>query len=420
MKILIIVPLMLFTFNLSAEEIIGLKEFLYKFAAESETIKVEQKTKESAMNTLKKSQSSYFPSLNGFIQGSKTDSVVDKLSASTTDLRTQTYLKLTQNLYNGGSDQNLIESSRLEIQQSNYKISKVYYEVLQTGLTYFFNLLKAKSEIENINLEIANNQKSLKELQRNLSNGLARKSQVKTLEVALANNYVDQNAALNNFAKIKTAILTQANIDAENYVNQVDPKFVEAISEKQFNFNLQSRADLQAAKINEALLQKSIDISKASKLPKLDLSASYYLSDNSKTNSLKNMYSAQLTLSIPMPFGDEKNMPIENNINSLMSAKYQTKNLEKNLEVEYLGLSLDYQNAILQIKALSSAYELAGKNAENLKADFRSGLVSYSEYLNATTTYQQIKRKLDQSKIEKIYLEEKIKLWIDGVEGYTK
>lgn len=404
-----------------AIEINGLNDFLIKFATESELIKAEIKNKDSAINSFKKSNAAYYPNLNGYVQGSKTDSLESgNTNTTNNDFRTQSYLKLSQNLYNGGSDQSTIESAQLEIKKSEQKMSNVYYEVLQSGLDNFFKLLKAKAEIENIKLEITNNQKSLRELQRNLSNGLARKSQVKTLEVALANNFVDQNTALNNYEKVKSSIYSQSSLNAEDYVAKVELKLLEDLNESKFAIDLKKRADVNAAIINEAMMQNTIDISKSGKLPKLDLSANYYLSDSSKTNSLKNMYSAQITLSIPFPFGDEKNMPIENSVNSLLTAKYQTKTIEKNLVVEFDGLNLDYKNSIQQVKALKTAYELSEKNAENLQADYRSGLVSYGEYLSAYTTFQQIKRKLDQSKIEKLYLEEKIKLWIHGAEGYLK
>lgn len=408
------------SFNVQAVDVTGLKDFLVKYANESEIIKSELKTKESSLNSLRKSNSTYLPSLNGYVQGSKTDSISDSSNSSSTDFRTQSYLKLTQNLYNGGSDQKTIEASKLDVVKAEQNVNKTYYEVLQTGLSNYFSLLKAKAEIENIKLEIEYNQKSLNELKRNLNNGLARKSQVKTLEVTLANNYVDQNSALNNYFKIKSSILGQSSLDVETFVSKVDLKDLETKTETKFELDLKNRADVQVLKINEEIKQKEIDISKSVKLPKLDLSASYYLSDTSKSNSQKDMYSAQLTLSIPFPFGDEKTVPIENSVNAKAIAQYQTKTLEKNLTVEFEGLKQDYKNAILQVNALKSAYELSEKNAENLKSDFRSGLVSYGEYLTASTTFQQIKRKLDQSKIEKLFLEEKLKLWIHGVEGYLK
>lgn len=391
-----------------------LKDFLNAYIKKSKPVESKQSSVESSNEKVIEAKSQFLPSTNLVNSISKTDKLSgDGDKTINTKLRNQAYLKLTQNIYDGARDTSGYQYSKFQLEKSKWDVSDTKYTEVLNGLDLYYGYLKAAADLQNIKQEIETNNKSLQDLKRNLSNGNAKRSQVLSIQATLASNQVDlleaENTLRTYLIKINQDLST--NYGSLNLVR----------NQSQFDFNpdllkLEERADVQALRATTESLEQKIDVTNATRLPTLDLSGSYYLSDNSTSASLKDYYAVSLTLNIPFPFGTETRSQIaqarvEHNI-SLINQRIKEDSLQKEKKI----LIDNINSFIKRLKALEDAKNIAEENVKYLKKDFQAGLNSYSDYLSASTSYQQIIRKYDNAKIDYELALVKAEIWSGNIE----
>lgn len=394
----------LFLFNLNQafgnEITFDLNQFLTTYLNKSLSIENKKLVSEEISLKVKESKAGLLPSLNIVNATSKTDKI-ENLNKVDNDLRNQTYLKLGQNIFSGFKNVQNIKYYDLQNEKAKFDIKDQKLSDLINGVEFYFSLLKNQKDLENIINEIESNTKSLKELQRNMSNGNARKSQVLSIQTSLANNQIDLQNNKNDFQLlvIKINNFLQTNYEQIHVVNtEFSKKFsIEQIEKK---MNLESRPDYNSLKVNAQSLEHKVLLSKSNLLPVVDLSANYYFNDNSKTQSLKNNYSVALSLTLQNPFSIESNSQInqseiEQNI-SLINLRQKNQNLSE----EKKTILQNINSTIELIKNLEATKKISEENVNYLKKEYNAGLTSYSDLLNASTGYQQTIRKLDQAKLD--------------------
>jgi outer membrane protein TolC len=393
---------------------ITLEEFVAKYLENSYSVDLKKLTNEAGAEKLKQAKSVYYPEADAIISTSKTDKLSGTVSTSTdTNLVTKSYLKITENLFNGLKDRETIEYNKKLLSKYNFDLKTTELSEVLSAVEIYFNYFKAQRDLENIKKEIDFNNKSLVEMRKKMMAGNASRTQVISLQSTIATNEVDLAEAI---ATLKTIVISATKYVGINLEDKkVDyPVFkykIEDVANIQSLLKTEDRPEILAQKENSSALLHEAQAIKAVRLPTLDLSGSYYLSDNSKYSSTKDYYSVGLTLTIPFPFGDSKSSQINQALidynSSLVTEKQKLQDLDKEKDV-LIATIVSTSN---QMIALKNAVSISEENVRLLKKDYQMGLSSYSDYLTATTSYQQMVRKFDKMAIDFEYLCHKAMLW---------
>lgn len=389
---------------------VSLTNFLNKYLAKSNNIDVANNKVEQASEEHNKTNGSFLPTATFNAQTTKTDTLDSSSQSSTTNyLHTLSYFKVTQNIFNGFKDISTKDLKKINLEKAKKDLSNEKFNQIITGMNYYFNFLKADQKVKDISVEISNNEKSLSEMKRNQRAGMARVSQVKSLETTLASNKIDLLTAQKDLEVVKQSvkIFLGEDFDISNEVLLDDKNAQIADSD----LLIENRPDYKGQLDSEQMAEKQLTAVKSVKLPTLDLSGSYYLTDNAKSSSQKDYYTVGLYLTVPFPFGPEKNSTVNSAVLDVTNAKIATKVKFDTLAVEKKTLINEYNATVDIVIALKDAVKTSEENVSALKRDYASGLSSYTDYLSASMSLEQTKSNYHQQMIQLEFLKYKVKFW---------
>ncbi|MBL7543739.1 MAG: TolC family protein [Bdellovibrionaceae bacterium] len=388
---------------LSYAEIYSLKTFLRQSLQYSRDMEVENANLKRMDYVIAEQRSAFLPEVNASVQYTTLGPSERRQNAYNQSVNgTSTKINLNQNLFNGLKDVNALESAKHSRQAQYYKVQEIRQRKIESALALYFKLLQVQKDIENQNQEILLYEKNLNEMKARTRSGSLRPSEVLNLEAAVANARIDLNTFENN--------LKLAQAEAATTLRLSDPQVV-VVSFAKFSFSyeqtkslvdkmdLARRDDLKSLTYSVQAKEENIEVQKGSYLPTLDLSGSY-LVNSSDDFAQSNTYSASIVLSIPFPVSVKKSSELAKSRAEKAVAESEAKRKKEDLMKEKNQLVQSLQNNIKQIELLKKAKELNRKNVDAMGRDHRGGVVSYSDVLNASITYQKTLQKYDRALLD--------------------
>lgn len=393
-----------------------LNNFLQEYLSNSKNVEVQKLTKDQLVEKETEAKSGYLPSTSLVNYTSKTDKLSGEASSSvSTDLKNQTYVKVSQNIFNGFKNTSSVDYAKSEVSRGELDLRQQQFEEINNALELFYNTLKIQRDIKSYEEEIATNEKNLAEVRKSIANGNAKRSQLLSIQTTLAGNKVELLTAKSSLNDYLTKLNVQLNTNLSE-VELINPE----LSSVDANLEIEKRPDYLSLKEKANNLNYKVTATEAGRLPTVDVAGNYYLADNSKTSSLKNYYSVGLTVNIPFPFGYEarsqvNQAKIDQNVALVnQKLKYDTLNNEKN------NLANQLETLKNKLVSLEEALNLANENAKYLKREYSSGLSSYIDYLSASTTMYQTQRKFEESKIDYELTKAKAMIWSGNIDTLLK
>lgn len=379
---------------------LNLKTFVQKYLDSSLNIAVSNSNKSMSEESLKSSQSNYYPTLSLNADYSKMNPLDDGFS----DGATEGSLKLSQNIFNGFRNKNAIDSKKVEVRSAQYSLKQKKHDETIAAINLYFSYLIQQKELKHLSDEISSNESILKEVKRNFSYGNAKKSQVLSLESTIASLNVEKSEAEVSLKKILNAInlklktnfqtlaLVEEDLDKEYKYPQVEAQF-----------DMEKRYDYKITKINIEKASLLIEENRNAYLPSLDLAFAYkvYVNDFSKSrgNEIGDQ-SVALNLSLPFPWSIDKNSKIASSRYGYEMAHFESLLKEQELKKEVEDLKLDLIHLSKQLDEVQKTLKLSTESLRITKKEFISGLSSYSDYLNSFTANQKVIRQFDRIKLQ--------------------
>jgi len=322
-------------------------------------------------------------------------------SASTTtpsNLTRQPMAKLTatQPLFRGFREFAALRQTRaqLDAQTEDYYQARLllFRDVAQN----YFNVLSLEQELNNLEVEIKQNLEREREIQSRVRIGRSRVSEVLNVQatVSTLRAQVEQQKGQLQVARETFAFLS--GLDAATLLQDSEPLPRELEPLAHYLSGVPARPDVKAGRQRLVAARESVKVAEGAHLPSLDLNGNYYLERPGYLNDIQ--WDVQLALTVPIYAGGSLQSKVREAASQQTQAELAFSQVQRQAEQEIQSLyqSVTFNSA--QLTALERATEAARKSYEAQASEYRLGLVTNLEVLQALTVFQQNQRALDRAR----------------------
>ncbi len=314
--------------------------------------------------------------------------------------RDQSYGRLTliQPLYTGGRHTARLESSRAELKAQTQAVKQVSHDLYARVARTFFDVRISEEEVRNLETSIRLTEERVSELNRRARIGRSRpgevlsaQSQLGVLRAQLQAAQASLQGARDQFAFVtgleRSADLSEADLTPAR--PQPLEENLKLISQNPDILRLQALRDAAQSEVREA---------KAGHYPTLDLTANSYLFRTGTDQDVD--WDVGLNLKIPIYQGSVVQAQVRESKERETEVELLLRQRQRELESQMRQSHNALMGALEQTNSLKSALALAEKNYREQTRDYRFGLVTNLDVLQALNTLQEAKRTLDRTRLQ--------------------
>lgn len=317
---------------------------------------------------------------------------------ATTNPTRQPYARITatQPLFRGLREFAALRQTRALVGAQDEDYENARAQLFRDVAQNFCDVLALEQDLRNLDEQINHNVQREKELQQRVRIGRSRigetltvQSTISTLRAQVEQQRAQLGAAREAFAFLSGLPAAMPLRDTETLPAQLEP--VDA-----YLARLPLRPDVKAMRQRLTAAQENVAVARGAHLPSLDLNANRYLE---RTGSLADVeWDVQLALTIPLFAGGATQSQVREALSQSTQAELGASQVGRQAEQEIRTL---YQSAVLdraQLDAFEKATDAARKNYEAQRHDYRLGLVTNLDVLQALTAFQENQRALDRAR----------------------
>jgi outer membrane protein len=279
-------------------------------------------------------------------------------------------------------------------QSEEYRNARV--QLFKDVAQNFYNVVSIEQDLMNLDEQIDQNLQREKELQARIRIGRSRVGEVLTVQARISTlrAEIEQLNAQLSVARDVFAFLSGLPTTTPMRDTEALPSDIESL--ERYLARLTSRPDVKATQQRLTAAQENVTVARGAHLPSVDLSANRYLE---RAGSLENVdWDVQLALTVPLYAGGSLDSRVREAVSQNTQAELDSSRVQRLAEQEIRSF---YQTVLLdrkQLSALETAADAAKKNYEVQQRDYRFGLVTNLDVLQALTAYQENLRALDRAR----------------------
>ena len=322
----------------------------------------------------------------------------DVPTTSTTLLSRQPLAKLTatQPLYRGFREFATLRQTQalLDAQHEDYLNARVL--LLRDVAQNFYNVLSIEQDLRNYDEEIKQNLDREVELKARVRIGRSRISEILNVQTTIGTLRAQIEQLRGQLRVEREAFAFLSGLESSTLFNDTEalPGGLDPIDDYLARSAL--RPDVKASRQRLTAAQENVASAKGAHLPSLDLNGNYYFD---RPGALKDVaWDVQIALTIPIYSGGSLQSKTREAVSQRTQAELTASQVRRQAEQEIRSL---YQTVVfdrLQLDALEKATEAAKKSYEAQRRDYRLGLVTNLEVLQALTAFQENQRTLDRAR----------------------
>jgi outer membrane protein len=355
--------------------------------ANTENIKLQKEILIEAKEDVTQAIGAFLPTLTGTVDVSEqalpADRTFDPLFPAN-----QNTVKITadQPLFRGLRDVALLRQRKALRRAQKQVVFDTARQLFYDVATVYYNVLAYDEDVKNYNIEIGVNRKRERELKDFQKIGRSQLTDVLTFHA----NTLSLEALLEDSRRqLKTAKHTLSYItgwDPNTPLIDLEADVVEPGPLVDYLARAELRADVQAAMEKARATDAGVQLAIGAHLPDIDLIGDYYLV---RTGALRTVnWDIQVAVSIPLFEGGIVQSKVRQAKAIARQYHYALAQAKRNAELEvktlYEALVAD-QKQLVKLKELVRVSKL---NSEAEVKDYRNGLVTNLDVLQAITTYQ--------------------------------
>jgi outer membrane protein len=381
-----------------AAEALTLDEYFVAALKRSEVVATQIELIRQAEEHYTQANSALRPTVNGVASYTRQDPIpAGDLSNSTSPNRQSlTKLTATQPLFRGFREFATLRQTKalLGAQDQDYRNARtqLFKDVTQN----FYTVLSIEQDLKNFSEEINQNIDREKELNGRVRIGRSRigevlfvQSTISTLRAQVEQLQGQLSTAREAFAFLSGLVPTTLLRDTEDLPANLEPL-------DDYLARLELRPDVIASQQRLSAAQENTKVARGAHLPSLDLNANRYLE---RTGNLKDStWDVGIALTVPIYAGGLLQSKVSEAMSlrtqNELSASQVSRQAEQEIRSTYQGVVFDRS----QLDALEKATESARKNYEAQRRDYRLGLVTNLDVLQALTAFQENQRALDRAR----------------------
>jgi outer membrane protein len=258
----------------------------------------------------------------------------------------------------------------------------------------FYTVLGLEKTLTNYASEVEAYENRIKDLRQRIRIGRSRQSEVLTVEASLAGLRAQIESAKGQLRVARELYAFLTGLPSETPL-QDDQPLIRTMPPVEYYINgVDHRPDVSANKIRLSATEDSLAIAKGAYLPTADFTANYYLYRFGATANVK--WDIQFLATFPIYAGGAIDSSVRQAVSQIhqydLNISLSRRQAEEQIRAAYQTYTADQQ----QVEALKASKLANERNLKAELADYRLGLVTNLDVLNALISYQESERALDQ------------------------
>lgn len=364
----------------------------------SEVIGTHRELITQAEEQYKQARAARLPTLSGVASYTQLDSSSSAPSTpSTQPSQSVARLTVTQPLFRGFREFAALRQTKalVSAQDDDYRRARVL--LFEDVVTNFYTVLSLERDLDNYAEEIKQNQAREKDLRARVRIGKSRRSEVLNVEATISSlrAQVEQIHAQLQAARENLAFLSGR--DANTPLRDEQPTIYQVEPVNAYLAGLDQRPDIQASKQRYVAAKENVSVAKGERLPSLDLNGNYYLERPGYYKDIN--WDVQLLLTIPLYSGGSVKSKVNEAVSQRTQAELALSETRRQAEQEIRSAHSAVVFDLAQRDALENSTNAADKSYKAQLRDYRLGLVTNLDVLQALTALQQNRRALDRVRL---------------------
>ena len=379
----------------ATDEALTLDEFFSQALVRSEVVATQSELIRQAEERQRQARAAQYPTVSGIATYVWQDSGARDPNVNPTR-QPNARIAATQPLFRGFREFAAVRQSRALVGAQSDDYQNARAQLFRDVAQNFYDVLTLEQEAKNLDEQIEQYRQREKELQDRVRIGRSRigetltvQSTISTLQAQIEQRKAELNTAREAFAFLSG--LSAATVLVDKEVIPIDPGTLD-----RYLARLSLRPDVKAAQQRLAAAQENIRVVRGEHLPSLDLNANRYLE---RTGGLEDVeWDVQLALTVPLYAGGSVQSRVREAQSQTTQAQLNVSQIQRQAEQEIRSL---YQSVALdrsQLAALEMATQAARKNYGAQLRDYRLGLVTNLDVLQALNVFQENLRALDRAR----------------------
>ncbi|MBI3015491.1 MAG: TolC family protein [Candidatus Tectomicrobia bacterium] len=296
-----------------------------------------------------------------------------------------TYLEITQPVYNGGKEWTGLNQSRLaheaKQREDRRTLDQLRFDVTQA----YYGVILGREQLQ-VARETLKTAEAHEAQARSLFRaGLVVESDVLSAEVRLAQVREFLIAAENGLTLSRSALNTIMGVDEARAFRVTEAlKFFEFKQdpEELKRRALRSRADLEALRVQVRVAEQGVRLARSDYLPRLNLGGRYDLNEEHFLGTRGESWTGMVTLSINLFDGLGTSSRVEEARAGVLRVKALQERLEQGISLQVRQAHLDLLTARGRIQASEKAVDQARESLRITQNRYNSGLTTIVELLD--------------------------------------
>jgi len=379
----------------AAEEALTLDEYFAQALVRSEVVATQSELILQAEERYRQAKSTLRPTLDGVASYTWLDKGARDTTANPTR-QPHARLTATQPLFRGFREFASMRQTQALIGAQGEDYRQARTQLFKDVAQNFYDVLALEQDLKNFDEQINLNLQREKELQDRVRIGRSRTGETLAVltTISTLRAQVEQLQAQLAAAREAFAFLSGLPADTPLRDSETLPASLDTL--ETYLARLELRPDVKAAQQRLTAAQENISVARGARQPSLDLNANRYLE---RKGSLEGVdWDVQLALTIPLYSGGIRQSQVREAVSLSTQAELGASQVRRQAEQEIRSLHQSVVYDRSQLAALEKATEAARKNYEVQRRDYRLGLVTNLDVLQALTVFQDNQRALDRAR----------------------
>lgn len=302
-----------------------------------------------------------------------------------------------QPLFSGFREYSAWSGFKKERLRNALRLERASQELYEKTASAFYTVLSHQSDAENTQAAWTLAEERVQELRSFLRLGKARESEVFTAQAhaAALKAEIKQIQARIASAREELSFLTGKNISSLLLMDEIShPPVFESLG--QAMIRAQGRTDLQAQREDVASKKLRIRYERGLYWPSADITGNYYLQRATFLDEID--WDVVLSLRMPIFQGGTVSAKVREAVSAYRQSLLTLEELERSIIHNVRKLHNELSAAVEETRSLEEAAEAAEKSYNALKKEYKLGLVTNLEVLEALDLLQSQKRASDTTR----------------------
>ncbi|MBY0371039.1 FAD-dependent oxidoreductase [bacterium] len=307
-------------------------------------------------------------------------------------------LTATQPIFQGFAEWAGMRGARARKRAEIARLEQVKVTLFSSVSQSYYSVLSAEQDRVNLETLLELTERRVKDLQERFRIGRSRDGELLAAQAQLAVLRSQLQAAILACAQARNQFALATKLERDTALEQASMVFPKADTLTDYINHLADRPDIRALRETALSSEESISVAKAGHFPSLAATGNYYLKRTGVQDAIK--WDVGLTLTVPVFQGGFVSAKVSEAVSIQKQSELALAQGRRSAETELRNAFDSYQTGRDTIAALEEAARISEKNYHRQNQDYRLGLVTNLDVLQALNTFQETKRSLDKARYQ--------------------